>query len=480
MNPFYGPSVALSSEAQAVIDAFVQQDHVLPEHMENLKQTFAASPKLILMINEAVEKGFLTGIRSGRSDVNLTQTEGWYAIAGRELVVPLKPISTWPDGTFNSIRAIATLASALQQALERERSLRVLADFEDNRERVDFEARPGEPLDYTGAIRHLICGYRDVEAKAAVSVWNALVSAAWKKAMDQQLSPPTLADIYPWIPCDMDHFVDVDHSGEVPACSLKPNLRVGRYLDMEMSAENLEGMAENCFERSFLFGDQGSSNYVNFYGCAAIGAVLDHRLGGLAEPDLLRSTPGIRIDMRALHLDPELVAGNGLDLDMTFGPIYCVDMSAEPPAYVIFPDTEEAVERTCRPAMPDLEHLHHPGNGLYTDALDILRGSTILLPGENERDLAAALAVSACTEGMTAIDRLTAERGRVYATQEVTGRLFNLTAVVDRAKAVGTGFEESSRQWLEVHAGMLSVPKVVDLFGGVSQSAPCGPSLSRR
>ncbi|MGN6226556.1 MAG: XVIPCD domain-containing protein [Dyella sp.] len=442
----------LSAQAQAVIDAFGNQSGVTAEQLANLQATIVASPALTREVNDAVAQGHLQRI------VPLTKPHagGEYNPDAREMRLPLGMLSAPAGGHFDSGEPTFVLGHELQHGFNAAATAQAQANF--THELAVVAQSPGHDHDYTAPIGRLIAANRRDEAGAEISGWNAIVSAARQEAADHHRPAPTLADVYARNPGRMDDFIDVDRSHFPPTYVMKPNLTVNADLTMPATAHNIEGMGRNYFDRSGGLGHNGNSDYANYYGAYAVGVAATYerhynpQSAGHAAP-----AHEMGLNLAQLHLDPRIMAENGIDLGPDTRPMPYADKSTQPPTQAHLDHTIHTHVYTplapIEPAVaPDLKDVAHPGHALYEQAhnavlaLDARHGRE---PDQRSDNLAAALCVAACRDGMSAIHHveLSEDASRAFAVQGDVRSPLKRIAQVDTGEAVRTTVAQSSRTW---------------------------------
>ena len=402
----------LTPPAQAIIDAFGARHRVKPERLKYLRQAIDASPALIDQLNEAVAKGQLRSIAA----LNDPHAGGNYVSSRGELQIPLTALEALPSVPFTGAAIITVLAHELQHALDADALMQ--AHF---RLALDSTAIAKAPFlaehDYTAPIATYLSSMRLLEAKAEISVWNAAVSAV--RAKETSSGPSPLESVYAWNRAVMRRSIDVDRSRYPATYSLKPNLEVDQQLAMTFSGKNLEGMGHNYFDLSRSLGHHGNSSYANLYGAHAIGVAL--RAERRAHP--VGPDHGVRIDMGTLMLSPRTVAENGINLGRNTAPMPYVDRGTDPSRRSSFWHT--AHSHTYPPSLESpaasLEERRHPDNALYQDALRAVRRmheEQGMPARQSDKNLAAALVVSARRDGIGAIHRVVAQGNKVFGVQD--------------------------------------------------------------
>ena len=467
--------MALTKEAQAVVDAFGTESGVTAQQLQNLKSTIDASPALTQEINDVVAQGHLQRI----VPLNNPHAGGEYNPDGKEMRLPLAILTTPAGGTYSSGEATFILGHELQHGLNMPDMQRAEAAFDRDAEAV--AKSPAHEHDYTAPIGNLIAANRRDEAGAEIAGWNAVVTAAQKDAADHGRAAPTLEDIYKKQPFRMGDFIDVDRSHVPPVYSMKPNLEVDAKLHMATSTKNLEGMGKNYFDQGTGLGHNGTSNYTNYYGSSSIStAMYFERLHNPPQP----GQPGheVRVDMANLHLSPRIVAENGIDLGG--GTMPYVDRSTATPTHAQFRDTMTShayhpstpLPSAVAPGVPRLDQSSHPDHGLYRQSLDAVHR----LDAQHGRhsdvssdNLAAAVTVQARRDGMSGIDHvvLSEDKSKAFGVQGDLHSPTKQIAELNTAQAVSTSVEQSSQQWQQAMQGRAAQAPQLDQQQQQSQQA---------
>jgi len=468
----------LTKEAQAVVDAFGTQPGVTAQQLQNLKNTIDGSPALTQEVNDAVAQGHLQRI------VPLTNPHagGEYSPTAKEMRLPPAMLNTPAGGTYNSGEATFVLGHELQHGFNAAATAQARTTF--GQEAAAVAQSPAHQHDYTAPIGKLIAANRRDEAGAEISGWNAIVTAAQKDAKDHGHAAPTLEDIYKKQPFRMGDFIDVDRSHVPPTYSMKPNLEVDpTTLHMAASAKNLEGMGQNYYDRAGGLGHNGNSSYDNYYGAAYVGAVAQYeRAYNPPQP----GQPGheMRVDMGRLHLSPDIVAQNGINLGANTNPMPYVDNSTGTPVHAQFRHTATShtyqplvpLPDAAQPGVPRLDQSAHPDHGLYRQSLDAVHR----LDAQHGRhsdvssdNLAAAVTVQARRDGMNGIDHvvLSEDKSKAFGVQGDLHSPTKQIAEVNTAQAVSTSVEQSSQQWQQAMQGRAAQAPPLDQQQQQSQQA---------
>lgn len=445
----------LTQQAQAVVDAFGRQPGVTPQQLHHLQLTIDASPALTQEVNDAVQQRHLKHI----VPLNNPHAGGEYNAQAQEMRLPLAMLSTPAGGRFDRGEATFVLGHELQHGFNAAAVERARNQF--GRDITAVATSPAHEHDYTAAIGTLVAAQRRDEAGAEISGWNAVVSAAQKDAADHGRPAPTLADIYHRQPFRMGDFIDVDRSHMPPVYTLKPNLHVNAHLHMAATPANIEGMGKNYFDHSGGLGHNGNSNYTNYYGASAISdAIRFERHYNPPQPGV----PGhqVSLDMHRLHLSPNIVAQNGIDLGHDTRPVPYLDKSTQPPTPAQFRHT--ATTHTYQPLEPgpqrppegvNLDHAAHPDHALYRQALTAvhrLDAERHRPPDQYSDNLAASLTVAARREGMSEIHHvvLSDDNRQAFGVQGDMRSPLKQVAQVDTEQAVNTSVAQSSQAWQQV------------------------------
>jgi len=129
--------MALTKEAQAVVDAFGTESGVTAQQLQNLKSTIDASPALTQEINDVVAQGHLQRI----VPLNNPHAGGEYNPDGKEMRLPLAILTTPAGGTYSSGEATFILGHELQHGLNMPDMQRAEAAFDRDAEAVASRPR---------------------------------------------------------------------------------------------------------------------------------------------------------------------------------------------------------------------------------------------------------------------------------------------------------------------------------------------------
>ncbi|MGO4701278.1 XVIPCD domain-containing protein [Dyella sp. 2RAB6] len=448
----------LSTEAQAVVDAFGHQTGVTSQQLQNLQNTLNGSPALTQEVNDAVAQGHLQRI------VPLTNPHagGEYSPQDKEMRLPLTMLDSPAHGAYKPGEATFVLGHELQHGFNAAEKAQASTRF--GQELTAVAQSPDHQHDYTAPIGNLIAASRRDEAGAEISGWNAIVSAAQKDATDHHRAAPTLQDIYKEQPFRMKDFIDVDRSHVPPTYSMKPNLEVDAHLHMATSAKNLEGMGQNYFDRAGGLGHNGNSTYANYYGASAISdAVRFERAYNPPQPGV--PAHEMRVDMANLHLSPRIVAENGINLGSNTAPAPYIDRSSGTSVDAQFRHSAGThtyqpiapLPSTGEPGVTRLDQAAHPDHGLYRQTLDAVHRLDVQHGRESDvssNNLAAAVTVQARRDGLNKIDHvvLSEDKSKTFGVQGDLHSPTKQITEVGTAQAVNTSVAQSSQQWQQHRA----------------------------
>ncbi|MDR6937709.1 XVIPCD domain-containing protein [Luteibacter sp. 3190] len=430
----------LNSKAEAVLQAFGNEPGVTTDHLRNLTSTINASPFLVDQVNRAVTAGHLQRIVA----LNNPHAGGEFNAAAHEMRLPLSRLSTQPGGRYDGSEATFVLGHELQHGFNATDIANAHSRF--TRDLQAVAQSQAITHDYTKSIGDVIAASRRDEAGAEIAGWNATVSAARREAQANQAPAPTLEDIYKRNPGRMDDFIRVDRS-QIPASyRMRSNLVVNADLSMPSTPTNIEGMGKNYFDRSATLGHNGNSSYANYYGAWAAGVAVQYERG------YGRGQAPMALDLKSLHLDPNIMAQNGISLGPNQSAMPYLDTSTQPPTPRHFRDS--AASHVYQPVSPgsapvSLDHVNHPDHSLFRQAqhavhrLDAQHGR---VPDRQSENLAGALTAAAREQGLKSVDHvvLNADASKAYAVQGQLDSPHKRIAEVSTQQAVNTPIEESS------------------------------------
>ena len=361
--------------------------------------------------------------------------------------LPLTSLTTPVGGKYDASEATFVLGHELQHGFN-------AADIAkaNNRFTHDLQAVAQSKAtlhDYTKTVGDLIAANRRDEAGAEISGWNATVSAARLDAQKHHAPAPTLEDIYKRNPARMDDFIHVDRSQLPAKYSVRSNLTVNADLTMPSTPANIEGMGKNYFDRSSTLGHNGNSSYANYYGAWAVGVAVQY------ERHYGNGQAPMALDLKSLHLDPNIMAQNGVSLGTNRNVMPYLDTSTHPPTPRNFRDS--STSHVYRPVVPGsapvlLDHVDHPDHVLFRqtqDAVYRLDAQHGRVPDRHSENLAGALTVAARDQGLQSVDHvvLNADASKAYAVQGQLDSPHKRIAETSTQQAVNTPIEQSSAAW---------------------------------
>ncbi|MGN6479524.1 XVIPCD domain-containing protein [Luteibacter sp.] len=433
----------LNAKAEAVLQAFGKEPGVTPDQLKNLTDTINASPALVDEVNRAVDAGHLQRIVA----LNNPHAGGEYNAGAHEMRLPLTSLSTPAGGKYDASEATFVLGHELQHGFNAADIAKANTQFTHDLQAVAQSKTT--PHDYTKPVGDVIAASRRDEAGAEISGWNATVSAARLEAQKNHAPAPTLEDIYKRNPGRMDDFIHVDRSQLPATYSMRSNLTVNADLSMPSTPANIEGMGKNYFDRSSTLGHNGNSSYANYYGAWATGVAVQY------ERHYGNGQAPMALDLKGLHLNPDVMAQNGIDLGANKNAMPYLDTSTQPPTQRNFRDS--ATSHVYQPVTPGpapvtLDHADHPDHALFRQTqgavhrLDAQHGRA---PDRQSDNLAGALTVAAREQGLKSVDHvvLNADASTAYAVEGALDSPHKRIAEASTQQAVNTPIEQSSAAW---------------------------------
>lgn len=433
----------LNAKAEAVLLAFGKEPGVTPDHLKNLTETINGSPALVDEVNHAVDAGHLKRI----VPLNNPHAGGEYNPAAHEMRLQLRSLSTPSGSKYDASEATFVLGHELQHGFNAGDIARANAQF--TRDLQTVAQSRATTHDYTKSVGDVIAASRRDEAGAEISGWNATVSAVRAEAQKNNAPAPTLEDIYKRNPGRMDDFIHVDRSQLPATYSMRSNLAVNPDLTMSSTPANIEGMGKNYFDRSSTLGHNGNSSYANYYGAWAAGVAVQYERHYGSGQSLMA------LDLKSLHLDPNIMAQNGISLGANPNAMPYLDTSTQPPTPRHFRDS--ATTHVYRPVAPGLapvtlDNVDHPEHAMFRQTqnavyrLDAQHGR---IPDRQSENLAGALTVAACEQGLKSVDHvvLNGDASKAYAVEGQLDSPHKRVAEASTQQAIDTPIEQSSAAW---------------------------------
>lgn len=346
----------LNAKAQEVLQAFAKEPGVTPDQVKNLNDTINASPALVDEVNRAVNTGHLQRIVA----LGNPHAGGEYNASTHEMRLPLTSLSTPSGGVYDASEATFVLGHELQHGFNAGHIAKAHTQFTHDLQAI--AQSNGTLHDYTKAVGDLIAANRRDESGAEISGWNATVSAARMEAQKKHAPAPTLEDIYRRNPSRMGDFIHADLTQFPATYRMRTNLTVNPDLSMPYTPANIEGMGKNYFDRSSRLGNNGNSSYANYYGAWAVGVVAQYeRYYGSGQASMA-------LNLRSLHLDPDIMAQNGISLGPNLNAMPYLDTSTNPPTPRHFRDS--AAAHVNQPVVPNsppvtLDDMDHPAHAMF-------------------------------------------------------------------------------------------------------------------
>jgi hypothetical protein len=185
--------------------------------------------------------------------------------------------------------------------------------------------------DYTSAIGSVLAANRRDEARSNIAGWNALASRVTSESPDA-----TLKDVFDASPRAYD--VVERQPGQPPRYVARAEFTLNPDMSMSTNAESIEAMAKNYFDkgRSSALGNNGNSDYQNYYGAYAVSRACQYEAAHPARNGRTLMTLG----MDHLGLQEDLLEQNGISLgEGAPPPRPYYDSSSVPPTLHYFDHT---------------------------------------------------------------------------------------------------------------------------------------------
>jgi hypothetical protein len=357
-----------------------------------LRDLIASSPALKKQLEDAVDKGELTvfkGLPAG------TNAGGQYY--GTTMEIPIDRLNKAAKDKAAANEMVFVLGHETRHGLNNPAEKKALETFEKDLKAI-AEVKGGKH-DYTKPVGDYIQHYRDNEAGAHLSGWNALSS----KLAKEKGAAPSLQDMYDANPGRMQDFIDRTGSAPKFGYAMKPGLTVDKDMQLPLDAANIKAMGGYYFDKPLSqgrLGTNGNQNYPNYYGDVALNRVQawekaynDH----YTKLDSKFKPAEVQVDLSKLGLSATVLTSGLTYTDTT--PKKPIDLS------------QEARPESSSRAEPALY-------GQAMKALDGIQGQLGLRDPTELRNVAAAAALQAQTSGMEKIDgALIGKNGQVFVYQ---------------------------------------------------------------
>jgi hypothetical protein len=362
-----------------------------------LRDLIETSPALKKQLEDAVAKGELTAFKALPPG---THAGGQYS--GTTMEIPIERLNKAATDKATANEMVFVLGHETRHGLNNPAEKKALEAFDTAVK--DIAKSKSATHDYTKPVGDRIQHYRENEASAHLSGWNALAS----KLTKEKGAAPTLQDMYDANPGRMQDFID--RTGKAPKYeyALKAGLTAGKDMQMDLDAGNIKAMGDYYFDKPLSkgkLGANGNQNYPNYYGDAALNRVAqwektynDHN----TKLDPKHKPPTVEVDLAKLGLSKTV---------LTTGLGY-TDTSAKKPI-----ESKPEVEHGTS-SRNESTRSEHPLYGQALKALQGVQGQIGLTDGAELRNAAAATAALAQKAGMEQIDgALVGKDGKIFAYQ---------------------------------------------------------------
>ena len=374
-----------------------------------LRDLIASSPALKAQLESAVSKGELTefkGLPVG------TNAGGQYS--GTTMEIPVAKLNKAATDKAAANEVVFVLGHETRHGLNN--PAEKIADEAFNKSLESIAKVKGGQHDYTAAVEGYIQHYRDNEAQAHLSGWNALSS---KLAKDKG-SAPTLQEMYDANPGRMQDFIDRTGTAPKFGYAMKAGLTVDKDMQLPLDTANVKAMGGYYFDKPLSkgsLGTNGNQNYPNYYGDYALNRVqayekayTDH----FKKTDPAYKGAQVQVDLGKLGLSTTVLT-TGLKYTDTTPPKKPIEQASVAP------------EPT-----------------LYTQASAALQKLDGAPQGTELRNVAAAMALQAQKDGITEISGVVrGNNGNLIAYQGDPSQDHARRSTIDQAQAKDAPAEKS-------------------------------------
>lgn len=359
-----------AEQLEALVDTFQKANKTATDDPGKvLRDLIASSPALKQQLEDAASKGELTefkGLPVG------TNAGGQYS--GTTMEIPIAKLNKAATDKAAANEVVFVLGHETRHGLNNPAEKVAVDAF--NKSLESIAKVKGGKHDYTAAVEGYIQHFRDNEAQAHLSGWNALSS---KLAKDKG-SAPTLQEMYDANPGRMQDFIDRTGTAPKFGYAMKAGLTVDKDMQLPLDAANVKAMGGYYFDKPLSkgsLGAAGNQNYPNYYGDYALNRVqayekayTDH----FKKTDAAYTGAEVQVDLGKLGLSKSVLT-TGLTYTDTTAP-------------------KKPIEQGVGGAEPTL----------YTQAATALQKLDGAPQGAELRNVAAAMALQAQKDGITGID----------------------------------------------------------------------------
>lgn len=409
-----------AEQLEALVDTFQKANKTATDDPGKvLRELIASSPALKQQLEDAASKGELTefkGLPPG------TNAGGQYA--GTTMEIPVAKLNKAATDKAAANEVVFVLGHETRHGLNN--PAEKVAGEAFNKSLESIAKVKGGKHDYTAAVEGYIQHYRDNEAQAHLSGWNALSS---KLAKDKG-SAPTLQEMYDANPGRMQDFIDRTGTAPKFAYAMKAGLTVDKDMQLPLDAANVKAMGGYYFDKPLSkgsLGAAGNQNYPNYYGDYALNRVQAYEK---AYTDHFRQTDAsytgaeVQVDLGKLGLSKSVLT-TGLTYTDTTAP-------------------KKPIEQGVGGAEPTL----------YTQAATALQKLDGAPQGTELRNVAAAMALQAQKDGITEISGVVrGNNDNLIAYQGDPSQEYARRSTVDAAQAKDAPADKSLSDLSQLQQG---------------------------
>ncbi|HAL22975.1 MAG TPA: hypothetical protein DCP40_09640 [Stenotrophomonas sp.] len=335
----------LSPQTEALIERFRQSSETDSQSIDNLRSALERSPPLAQRLDEAIAAGHVRSFALLPSTVNAGGTYD-----GENKVINLAPsilASRGSDFSHDPYELTFVLGHEIEHGFNHADKMTAYSTFETS---LGFAA--SGVRDYTAPISAMLNENRKDEAKANIGGWNALAGR-----VNDENPEASLVDMYRANRRAQDF---IEHRSPPSVYVAKSNMEVNDDLSISITQRNIEGMAQNYFDKpgtQSRLGHHANSDYFNYYGAYLIERAIHHD----RQHPHLNDSRRMTINMGAVGLSERQLEENGINLGTASATPYPYsDSSSSPPTLHHFDHTNSTfvhVPIAVREAMPAEGHL---------------------------------------------------------------------------------------------------------------------------
>ena len=297
---------SISKKLLAELQEYQKQPGITEKHTELLRNAILASPLLAAQITESLTR------RNSKGEVLLegfrTETD---KNSGGNFSFQTRLLSVRSDRLINGEQSeedtTFILGHEIKHCFDQERMNKLFENLKNN---LEVQIRQKGQRDYTDEIKTFLQVSRELEARAEINGFNALVSA-WKQKHNGSI--PTKEQLFA-LTDYMHDFIERnrDKNGNV-TYRFKAGLSIDeKTMELKQTPQNLEAMGKHYFDTQPImgrgFGPKSNASYREWYSYKVIAAIIQ-------QEQIQHGNNKVQLDLEACGIRPQILQDLEVDIN---------------------------------------------------------------------------------------------------------------------------------------------------------------------